>query len=95
MRRVTRAQDWLKHFKIDAKLKKITPEDFTEAMHVMFKATFPEFYQADKQPSRAELEAALDAQRAATAKAIVNAGRKARNEPPLDNIITFNPKKER
>jgi hypothetical protein len=45
------------------------------------------------QLERGDPELALDAQRTATAKAIINAGRKARNEPPLDddgNVIPFN-----
>ena len=87
LRRVARAEQWLKHINVSV-LKRTSPEDFTEAMHAMFQGMFPEFFQVEKQPTQDEYDAALDAQRAETAKQIVNAGRKARGDAPVDNIIT-------
>lgn len=94
LRRVARAEQWLKQINVGA-IKRASPEDFTEALHVIFKSTFPEFYLVEQQSSGEQMEAALNAQRAETAKQIVNAATKARGEPPLNNIITLNiPKKE-
>ena len=92
MKRVDRAQHWLKQIN-PAAAAKTTPEHLAEAVHVAFAAYFPEFFAA---PSQEEVNATLDRQRAETAKAIVNAARKSRGEPPLNNIIELNiPKKER
>ena len=89
MKRVDRAQQWLKQIN-PAAAAKTTPENLAEAVHVAFQAYFPEFFSEPAAPSQEQVNAALDRQRAETAKAIVNAARKARGEAPLDNIIPIN-----
>jgi hypothetical protein len=78
------------------------PESFGEGVKLILAAEFPElFAPQDKEAvaqqrrdAEAAVQAALDVQRAETARAIVNAGRKARGQRPLDgkNIVAFNPK---
>lgn len=69
---------------------KMKPDGLAEGLRDLIAGYHPEFF-APEEPEPEDEQAALDEQRAATAKAIVNAGRKARNEPPLDDdtIIKF------
>jgi hypothetical protein len=77
------------------------PERLIEAIQILLEANFPEL--AEAAPSLAEQMAAFNAvseenleqDREQTARAIINAGRQRRNEPPLpDNVALFNPRKD-
>ena len=87
LRRIERAQKWLAAVKVDPDLKKVSAEDYAAALRVCFRSVFPELFSAEQSPTVAEMGSALNAKRAETALAIVNAGRKARNEPPVDSIV--------
>ena len=91
---VTSVREGLPKFACD--LPNMTGEKIAEALEGLMAAKFPEIFGEPPAPTQADNEAATDAQRAATAKAIIRAGKIRRAEPLDDDptVVKF-PRKDK
>ena len=56
LRRIERAQKWLAAIKVNPDLKKVSAEDYAEALRVCFWSVFPELFSVEQSPTVAEME---------------------------------------